>query len=76
MMNTIKKFLKDVTSIFPSVPEPGKSVIRAIAAKGALKLSYAQSREISTNQFGRRAAVARRGDMVSITVLHNSQQII
>ena len=76
MMNTIRQFLKDVTSIFPSVPETGKLIIRAIAAKGALKFSYALSEEISTNQFGRRAAVARRGDMVSITVLHNSQQAI
>lgn len=75
-MNTIRKFLKDVTSIFTSVPETGKLIIRAIAAKGALKFSYAQSEKISTNQFGRRAAIASRGGMVSITVLHGSQQII
>jgi hypothetical protein len=76
MMNTTRKFLKDVTSIFTSVPVTVKLIIRAIAAKGALKLSYAQSDKISTNQFERRAAIARRGDMVSITVLHDSQQII
>jgi len=75
MMNT-RKFLKDVTSIFTSVPETVKLIIRTIAAKGALKLSYAQSVKISTNQFGRRAAIASKGDMVSITVLHDSRQII
>lgn len=76
MMNTIRKFLKDVTSIFTSVPETVKLIIRTIAAKGALKFSYAQSEKISTNQFGGRAAIARKGGMVSITVLHDSQQII
>jgi hypothetical protein len=76
MMNTIRKFLKDVTDIFSFVPETVKLIIRAIAAKGALTFSYAQSEKISTNQLGRRAAIARRGDMVSITVLHDLQQII
>jgi hypothetical protein len=75
-MNTIRKILTDVTNIFSSVPETGKLIIRAIAAKGALNFSYAQSGKISTIQFGRRAAIARRGDMVSVTVLHGSQQII
>jgi hypothetical protein len=75
MMNTIRKFLEDVTNIFSSVPETRKLIIRAIAAKGALRFSYAQSGEISTKQFGRRAAIAGRGDMVSITVLHDSHQI-
>jgi len=75
-MNSIRKFLKDVINIFPAVPETGKLIIRAIAATGGLTFSFAQSGKISTNQLGRRAAIARRGDMVSITVLHDSQQII
>jgi hypothetical protein len=76
MMNTSKKFLKDVTNIFSFVPETAKLIIRAIAAKGSLKFTFAQPVTISTNQFGKRAAIARRGDMVSITVLRDSQQII
>ena len=76
MMNTIRKFLKDVTNIFTSVPETVKLIIRAIAAKGALQLNYAQSVKIPTNQFVGRAAIANKGGMVSITVLHNSQQTI
>ncbi|AEW03314.1 hypothetical protein A4D02_04670 [Niastella koreensis] len=76
MMNAIWKFLKDVSNIFSTVPETGKLIIRAIAAKGALKLSYAQSEKISTNQFGGRAAIVRRGDRISTTVLHDSRQII
>jgi len=76
MMNTIRKFLKDATNIFTSVPETVKQIIRATAAEGALKFSYAQSVTIPTNQIGRRAAIARQGGVVSKTVLHDSQQII
>jgi hypothetical protein len=75
MMNTISKFFHDVINIFSFVPETGKLIVRAIAAKDALKFNYALSEQISTNQFGRRAAIAKRGDMVSITVLRDSQQI-
>lgn len=75
-MNTIRKFLKDATDIFTSVPEAVKQIIRTTAAEGALKFSYAQSVTISTTQIGRRAAIARSGDTVSITVLHDSRQII
>ncbi|MBO9204280.1 MULTISPECIES: hypothetical protein [Niastella] len=58
MMNTIRKFLKDVTSIFSSVPE--KQMIRTVAAKGSLTCRFAQPVTISTKQFGRRAAIAQK----------------
>ena len=57
-MNTIQKFLKDVICIFSSVPEKRKQIVRAIAAKDALKLSYARSVTISTKQLGLRTAIA------------------
>jgi hypothetical protein len=65
MMNSSKKFLKDVINIFSFVPETEKLIIRAIAAKGALKFNFAQPLTIPTNQFARRAAIARQGDKVS-----------
>ena len=76
-MNTISKFLYDVTNIFSSVPETGKLIVRAITAKGALNFKYAHpvTISISNKQFRRRAAVARRGDRVPITVLHDLQLI-
>jgi hypothetical protein len=52
-MNTIRKFLKDVTSIFSSVPEIRKQIVRAIATKGALKFSYARSVTISTTAWSK-----------------------
>ncbi|WP_133053860.1 hypothetical protein [Niastella yeongjuensis] len=75
MMNTSKKFLKDATNIFSSVPKTGKLIIRTIAAECALKFSYAQLVSIPTNQIGRRTAIARQGGMVSSNVLHDSHQI-
>jgi hypothetical protein len=76
MMNTIRKFLKDVTNIFSTVPENRKLIIRAIAAKGSPNHQFALPATISTIQFGRRAAIIREGDRFSTTVLHDSHQII
>jgi len=76
MMNSSKKFLKDVANIFSSVSEMGKLMIRTVVAKGTLNFSFGQPLPISTNQFGRRAAIARQGDKYSMIVLRDAQQII
>ena len=64
MMNTIRKFLQDVINIFSSVPEIRKQIVRANAAKGALKFSYARPVTISTTQLGRRTTIASKSDLV------------
>jgi hypothetical protein len=64
MMGTIMKFLKDVTCILSSVSVIRKQIANAIATKGALKCSFAEPVTISTTQFGRRAAIARKSDIV------------
>ncbi|MBO9205306.1 MULTISPECIES: hypothetical protein [Niastella] len=63
MMNTIRKFLKDVISIFSAVSDTRKLIVRTIVTKGALELSYARPTTTSTTQFGRRAAIATKSDL-------------
>ncbi|SEP48520.1 hypothetical protein SAMN05660816_06772 [Niastella yeongjuensis] len=75
MMNSLRRISKDVISIFTSVLNTGKLTIRTIAPKGALTCSSARPVIISTIQFGRTATV-RNSDMVSLTVFHDSLQII
>jgi hypothetical protein len=57
MMNTIMKFLRDVTNILSSVSVIRKQIAHAIAPKGALKFSCALPATISTTQFGKMAVV-------------------
>ncbi|SEO79053.1 hypothetical protein SAMN05660816_03554 [Niastella yeongjuensis] len=63
MMNTIRKFLKDVSNIFSSVPEIRKQILRAIAPKSVLKFSYARSVKISTTQLERRTVIASKSGL-------------
>jgi hypothetical protein len=50
MMNTVRRFLKDASSIFSSAPDT-KLIIRAIAPKDPLKCSFVQLVIISTTHF-------------------------